>query len=312
MLMDCMETPCCDMKCAGGCRDSLLSRLLFGDSRRPAPGPEAPSGREMQRYLLAALLAGIPCLAAAVHTLGSRLLAMFGVALIAGLVVECGVARIRRKPLSGGTPVYALLFALILPPTMPLWMVGVGMAFGTLFGKEVFGGTGSHIFSPPLVAKGFLLFSYPTDAQGAYFGNLLGIDDPNAWLIAAGLTLIAVFTMAGARAGNLNALAGLGLGSVCVATLLLQTGYLPRESVLELLGSDGILFGACFLATDPGGMPRSDQGKWLYGLLIGAIVVLMRSFSTYTESMLCAVLIGNLFAPTIDALGRISLDGGAE
>ncbi len=233
---------------------------------------------------------------------------MLAVAFASGALVELIVSRVRRKPVFGGTLVFALLLVLILPPSLPLWMVAVGAVFGTLFGKEVFGGTGTHLFCPALVGKGFLLFSYPTEAQGAYFGNLIGTENPEAWVIAAGLTLLAVATMAAARPGNPTLLGGILLGALAVGLMMDQSGYLPRETVMEVLGNDGLLFGACFLATDPACSPRDSQARWCYGLLIGSTAILMRCFSTYTEAMLCAVMVGNLFAPTLDLMSSVSLD----
>lgn len=300
------EPTSCRSPCAGDGAD-LFTRLLLADGKRPAPAPDLPSGQDMRRYLVAALAAAVPCLCAASHYFGGRVWLMLTVAFLSQTLVELVVSRLRRKPVSGGTFVYATLLVLILPPSMPLWMVAIGAAFGTLFGKEAFGGTGTHVFCPVLVAKGFLLFSYPTDAQGPYFGNMIGLDSPNAWLVAGALTLIAVLTMAVARPGNLNILAGIFLGAVCVGLMMEQGAYLPRETVVEVLGNDGMLFGACFLATDPACSPRDSQAKWFYGLLIGSAAILMRCFSTYSEAMMCAVLVGNLFAPSLDMMGSVPL-----
>ena len=303
---------------------TVLARLALGNADL-ADRPDLPGGKEMRRYLVAALLAALPCYALATRWFGSRLWLMWLVAFVAGAAVEIVVGLVRRRPIGGGALVYAALFALTLPPTLPLWMVAMGMMFGVLFGKEAFGGTGSHIFSPVLVAKGFLLFSYPTRVMGVYFGNLLDLNTsdtvmaaanttplslPTAWLAAGAVTLLAILAMAVARPANLNILVGILLAAAMAAMGFASAGMLPHENVIRFLGSDGFLLGACFLACDPAISPRNNAAKWLYGLLIGAVAVLMRTFSTYSEAMLCAVLLGNLFAPTLDLLAAGRPEGG--
>jgi Na+-translocating ferredoxin:NAD+ oxidoreductase RnfD subunit len=281
----------------------LLRVLAVSDGGRAGFSPLAPSRRDMRQYLTAVLICSIPSLGLAAHYFGGRVWVMLAVAVFASAAVEFLFARIRRKPFSGGTLAYSALFVLILPPTIPLWMVALGAASGTLFGKEAFGGVGSYIFNPVLVGKGFLLFSYPQDAQGTYFGSMLGYAEvPDAWLLCTGVIVACAAVFAAARPSNLRILAGILLGAVGVAMPLAATGYLPYETTVEFLAADGLLFGAVFLAVDPACSPQVDEGKWLFGLLAGVTVVLMRCFSNYSEAMFSALLFGNLFTPMIDAL----------
>ena len=131
--------------------EQILRALVLPDANRPSPGGYLPAGRDMRNYLLAALLASVPCIVFAVYYLGTQLLAMVAVAFAAGAAVEIVFSVVRKKALTGGTLVFAILLSLLLPLSTPLWMVALGSAFGTLFGKEVFGGTGHHIFSPVLL-----------------------------------------------------------------------------------------------------------------------------------------------------------------
>ncbi len=294
-----------------------LGRLFLADDRRPAAGA-LPAGTEMRRYLLAALTAAVPCLALAAYWFGPRLWAAWAAAALGGTAVEVVVARVRRQPWNGAGLVYAAVLALLLPPGLPLWLIGLAMAAGTLFGKEAFGGTGSHLCSPALVAKGFLFFSYPSRLTAPSFGHLEGLTQavagadsaleavpvPEAWLLGSAATLLAMLTMALARPSNLRILAAVFLAAVGVATGLEESGRLPYESVVAMLGADGFLVIACFLVCDPACSPRHDEAKWLYGLLIGALAVLMRTFSTYSEAMLCAAMLGSLAAPTLDLLAE--------
>ena len=285
---------------------NIIKRYLFSDGNRLAPAYFVPNGREMQRYMIAAMAGAVFCAALAVHYYGKRILVMSAVAWMAGAAVEMGFAIIRKKPLSGGTPVFALLLVLMLPPQIPLWMVALGSAFGIFFGKEVFGGTGNHIFSPVLLAKGFLIFSYPMIVVGNYFGSMLGFENPDAWIAGSLLILACGGVMIIARPSNIYIIAGILFSATALGLCLSNAGSLPFNTMLEFYVSNGFLLGACILACDPAGSPYDKPGKALYGLLIGALAVLMRCKSNYTEAMLFAVLLGNVFSPVINSLSMMS------
>lgn len=280
----------------------ILKRLAIADGDRPAPGPHLPAGRDMQRYLSAALLAALPCLAIATYYFGLRILGMVAVAFSASAAVEIAFGWIRKKEIGGGALVFAVLLVLILPPEIPLWMVAVGAAFGMFFGKEIFGGTGHHLFSPVLLAKGFLMFSYPHLLKGNYFASMLAFNPPNAWMVCSAVMLLGAVAMFQARTANWQILVGIFLAGGYLGWAMEAMGHLPFDTLLKMLALDGFLYGVCFLACDPACCPHTNAGKWIYGLLIGAVAVVMRCFSNYTEAMLSAILIGNLFAPTIDTL----------
>lgn len=83
-----------------------------------------------------------------------------------GGVWELLFAVIRKHEINEGFLVTGLLFPLTLPPTIPLWQVAVGISFGVVIGKEVFGGTGMNVFNPALVGRAFLFFAYPVQISG--------------------------------------------------------------------------------------------------------------------------------------------------
>ena len=282
----------------------VLKRLAISDGDRQAPTPYLPGGRDMQRYLIAAMVAALPCFVVAIYYFGSRIVAMTAVAFFAVAAVEIAFGWVRRKPIGGGALVFAILLVLILPPEIPLWMVAVGAAFGAFFGKEVFGGTGHHVFSPVLLAKGFLMFSYPLVVKGSYFGSMLDFNPPNAWIICSAVTLLGAVAMLIIRPSNGLTLAGIFLAAGFVGWALKATDRLGFDSPIQMLVADGFLYGACFLACDPACSPHTGIGKLIYGILIGSIAVLMRCFSNYSEAMMSAILIGNLFTPIINIVTR--------
>jgi len=299
-------------------RDVLI-RLIVSDGKRSAPGPELPSGREMQDYLLTVLLASVPCMWVAAHYFGGkRMLSMVLVAFVGAALVEIAFGLVRKKPIGGGAVTFSVLLVLMLPMDIPLWMVFMGSAFGTMFGKEVFGGTGMHIFSPVLVGKGFLMFSYPKLlTQKSYFGSMLeftlqGEPAPMAWVLSAVVILLGGAALALVRPSNGRIFAGIMFAGIFLSIGFEKLAGFPFESVTHMVVSDGFLLGAAFLACDPSISPRDDEAKWFYGLAIGSLAVLMRCFSNYTEAMLSAILIGNLFSPSLDMLAKVRVGRRVE
>ena len=292
----------------------IFQRLAIHDASLPASGPGAPSGRDMRRYLVAAFIAAVPCVLVTMRYFGARTLAAVLAAMRGAAAVAIAFGLIRKKPNGGGALIYGVLFTLVVPPTIPLWMIALGAAVGVFFGKEIFGGTGHHIFMPVLVGKGFILYSFPTVVNNVpYFGSMVNFNDASAWVAASGVTLLGAAAMMWARPSNWRILLAIVASGLCVAFSLSGLGKLPEYyAMLHLVTVDGFLVGACFLACDPSCSPASDSGKWLFGLIIGAIAVLMSVLSNYAEGMLSAILFGNLISPTLNAIDDIGIGGGAE
>lgn len=93
-------------------------------------------------------------------------LPIVAVTFIVGGIFEVIFAVVRKHDVNEGFLVTGMLFPLILPPTIPLWQVALGIAFGVVVGKEVFGGTGMNILNPALTARAFLFFAYPAQISG--------------------------------------------------------------------------------------------------------------------------------------------------
>ncbi len=174
-----------------------------------------------------------------------------------GLFWEILFAAIRRHPISEGFLVTGLLFPLTLPPTIPLWQVAMGISFGVVIGKEIFGGTGRNILNPALTARAFIFFSYPVTMSG------------NVWVAGAD----AVDGITGATALAVNADGG---GSL-TATLADQGFTLPHLFFGLIPGSIGetsalcCLIGAAILMITRIGNYRIILGG-IAGLLITALL----------------------------------------
>ncbi len=107
----------------------------------------------------------------------SKVLPIILVSYMAGGFWEVLFAVMRKHEINEGFLVTGILFALTLPPDIPLWQVAVGISFGVVFGKEIFGGTGMNVFNPALVARGFVFFAYPAQMSGS-----------NVWIAVDGFT----------------------------------------------------------------------------------------------------------------------------
>ncbi len=259
---------------------------------------------------------------------------VFLVTQIAGGTVEGIFATIRKHEINEGFLVTGLLYPLILPPTIPLWQVAVGIIFGVLIGKEVYGGTGKNIFNPALTARAFLFFAYPAQISGdAVWTAVDGYTGATALAQAAagGVQNIAFswsdafFGFIPGSMGETSTLACL-LGAVyLIATKIgnwrimtgVVLGMILTSSLFNVIGSDtnpmfampwywhfvlgGFAFAFVFMATDPVSAAMTEKGKWIYGLMIGFMGVLIRVVNpAFPEGWMLAILFMNGMAPLID------------
>jgi Na+-transporting NADH:ubiquinone oxidoreductase subunit B len=234
-------------------------------------------------------------------------LPIYLVTFIVGGFWEVLFASVRRHEVNEGFFVTSVLFALTCPPDIPLWQVAIGISFGVVVGKEVFGGTGKNFLNPALTGRAFLYFAYPAQMSG-----------DAVWTAVDGYT--------GATMLSLNATGGIDtiLASGITwwdAFLGTVHGSIGETSTLAILfnaiGSDtnpmfampwywhlvvgGFALGMMFMATDPVSASMTNTGKWIFGALIGVMTVLIRVVNpAFPEGIMLAILFGNLCAPLID------------
>ncbi|MCK9469539.1 MAG: NADH:ubiquinone reductase (Na(+)-transporting) subunit B [Porticoccaceae bacterium] len=263
-------------------------------------------------------------------------LPIYAVTFIVGGFWEVVFATIRGHEINEGFFVTSILFALICPPDMPLWMVALGISFGVVIGKEVFGGTGKNFLNPALTGRAFLFFAYPAEISGdmvwaavdghtsatalsvaasdgmavlqsqltwldAFFGNMQGsVGEVSTLAILIGAVILLI-----TRIASWRIMLGVMLGMVFLSTLFNLVGSdtnpmfaMPWYWHLVL---GGFAFGMVFMATDPVSAAMTDTGKLWFGILIGVMVVLIRVVNpAFPEGMMLAILFANLFAPLID------------
>jgi Na+-transporting NADH:ubiquinone oxidoreductase subunit B len=292
-------------------------------------------------------------------------LPVYIVCMAAGGTAEVVFSTIRKHEVNEGFLVTGLLFPLTLPPAIPLWQVAVGIVFGVVIGKEIFGGTGRNFLNPALTARAFLYFAYAPEISGdrvwtaakiaGEAGKVDGYSGATAlgWLgqlklkdvdqypsvmdsiqhipVSGGgeqsisfmqafmgtipgsmgetsvlACLIGAAILIATGVGSWRIMAGVCAGALAFSSLL----YIVSDSSTNpmflvppwwhfVLG--GFAFGTVFMATDPVSASMTETGKWVYGGLIGAMTILIRSINpAFPEGIMLAILFGNVFAPLID------------
>jgi len=303
-----------------------FDEVLFGTAKTTKGGPHVTDHLDVKRYMTFVIMALVPSTVAAIHFFGVRVLFMIAVSYAVGGAVEVAFGVIRKKDIHEGFLVTGLIFPLVLPPTTPLWIVGVGVAFGTIFGKEVFGGTGRNIFNPALVGRLFITIGFPAIMTTAWlmpFSDAITSATPLTTYKSMGTLAATMDLLMGKCAGSIGEtfrlgiiVGGLFLMFVKVSNWRVPIFYLGTVFVLSFIGNNvigarvappefqllagGLLFGAMFMATDPVTSPHTKAGKCIFGILCGLLTVLIRSFSGYVEGVMFSIVIMNAFAPLID------------
>jgi Na+-transporting NADH:ubiquinone oxidoreductase subunit B len=263
-------------------------------------------------------------------------LPIYAVSFVVGGFWEVLFASVRKHEVNEGFFVSSILFALIVPASIPLWQVALGITFGVVVAKEIFGGTGRNFLNPALAGRAFLFFAYPTNISGdavwtavdgfsgatslsmmsqgglealqaklswfdAFIGNMQGsIGEVSTLAILIGGAFIVITGIASWRI-----ITGVMIGMIATSLLFNGIGS-DTNHMFQLpwywhLVMGGFAFGMIFMATDPVSASFTNKGKWGYGILIGLMVVLIRVVNpAFPEGMMLAILFANLFAPLFD------------
>jgi Na+-transporting NADH:ubiquinone oxidoreductase subunit B len=264
-------------------------------------------------------------------------LPMYIVTLVAGGVFEVIFAAVRNHEVNEGFLVSSMLYTLTLPPSTPLWMVAIGIIFGVVLGKEVFGGTGKNFLNPALTGRAFLYFAYPAAMSGdAVWTAVDGYSGATPLSLAASGGVEAIESAGYSWSQTFFGIMPGSIGETSTLAILIGAAFLIYTRVanyriifgvflgmflttllFNLIGSDtnpmfgvpwywhmtigGLAFGMVFMATDPVSAAMTNKGRWIYGALIGFMAVLIRVVNpAFPEGIMLAILFGNIFAPLID------------
>lgn len=303
-----------------------------------APFVRSKDSIESVMYNVAFALA--PATVMSVYLFGMRALVLTVVCILSSIAFEWLMDKARKKPnscLDGSALVTGLLIALNVPANLPLWMAVTGSFIAIVATKHAFGGLGYNVFNPALVARVFLLISFPAamtswpmpapfsfdvmvDMEtGASPLGILKTDGVQAAL--ASLSLMDGFY--GTMTGSLGETSALAL--LAGAAWLWYKKYITMYIPLTIMGSvflftglfhlidpgtyaspafhmvtGGLILGAFFMATDMVTSPLSIRGQLLFGLGCGLLTAVIRLWGGYPEGISFAILIMNSFVPLID------------
>ena len=341
-----------------------IDTFLLTPGTKTKKAPYVRDSVDLKRVMIFVVVALLPCIFMGFYNTGYQIQMAKGAAVSFGGCLGMGLKQvlpiilvsyavggfweslfsvIRKHEINEGFLVTGILYALILPPTIPLWQVAVGISFGVVIGKEIFGGTGMNVLNPALTARAFVFFAYPAQMSGdAVWAAVDGFSRATPLAVIAtaqrGSSALAALSQAGytfkdmfvgfipGSIGETSALACLaGLAFLLITRVAswrivagCAAGLLAMSSVFFLTRGEnslaffslpphwhlvmgGFAFGSIFMATDPVSASATDTGKWIYGILIGILVVLIRMVNpAYPEGVMLAILFMNVFAPLID------------
>ena len=302
-----------------------------------------------QKMMTRVLISLLPVLLASVYFFGLRTLVLLSVVTITGILSEYGIMRLidrEKAKVSEAVLVTCLLFTLTLPPTVPFWIAVVGIAFGVVFGKCVFGGFGRNIFNPALVGRCFIYVSFPAhmtiawaepysgvlggfvkwssgiDAMTSatpmillnkegivtkYLNLMLGNISGSLGETSAVLILLAAIYLIVTKTASWKIIVSCLISFSIFGSILYLTGVIEADPLFSIL-SGGFLFATVFMATDPVSAPKQEASKYIYGALIAIVAMIIRAFSLFTEGIMFAILIVNAFVPLIDRNIKILTD----
>lgn len=293
-----------------------------------------------QKMMRTVIVSLIPIILAATYYFGLRVLLLLFVVNIFAIGTEYIYEKKNNKKVSEAVLVTGILYTLTLPPSIPYWMAVVGIIFAVLFGKMVFGGFGKNIFNPALVGRAFIYVSFPepltiswTSVSTSFPGGFVKYINQGIEAVSTATPMLA-YREAGTMFPPLDILIGKVSGSIGETSAILIilagiyliytkvaswqtmagcfTGFIGLSTILYLLGmsqvpnpiyglfSGGFLFATVFMATDPISSAKTKGGKWIYGIIIGVVTVIIRGFSLFAGGAMFAILMGNTFAPIID------------
>ncbi len=292
----------------------------------------------VQPVMMRVVLGLIPCLFGAVLFFGMRALVITAVVLVAGVLTEAAFTVRQGKPVTSAVLVTGLIYALSLPPTVPLWIAVVGIVFGVVFGKMAFGGFGYNIYNPAMVGRCFVYISFPialttgwvSPFQGLFQGFVSWLPPVDAVTAATPLRLIhagqavplkpllwgnvsgsmgetsaVLIALGGAyilskKAAQWRLAASCLLGAFLTAAILFMLKVPGIPDPITFMAAGSLLFGAFFVVTEPISGPKTKPAQWIYGMAIGALTIVLRRWSNFPEGIMFSVLFMNTFVPLLD------------
>jgi electron transport complex protein RnfD len=292
-----------------------------------APSPHVRSSNTIETAMYGVIIALLPGALVGAYYFGINALRVMAISIVACLAFEAMVLKMRgmeMSPLKDGSAVLTgLLLAMNLPSNIPGWMVIVGALVAIVIGKHVYGGLGFNPFNPALVARVFLLISFPVALTSWPMKTSLLMEGN----VGAAANMSLVDPLIGNMGGSLGEIGALALvlGGVYLLLKKIITWHIPVSylaTVFAMTGiywlidpvryapptfhmvTGGLMLGAFFMATDYVTSPVTEKGMIIFGVGCGVITVFIRLFGGYPEGVSFAILLMNAATPIIDRYTR--------
>jgi len=307
-----------------------------GPAIHVAPSPHVFStSLTTRRMMLDVLIGLLPVIGVSLYVFGWFAARQIGICVLSCVVAETvfGAMRGRGPMVVAGdlsAVVTGVILALSLPWSAPWYVAAIGSVTAIGFGKVVFGGLGQNIFNPAMVGRAFIMICFAgAMGAGAYVSGEVNAEAAAVISQATPMTVMqkgGSFGVLGLLWGNTNG----SLGETCAIACLIGGLYLcirrtaawqipagvlvsvaliaglmdlvhpSNMTVLHHLLGGALLFGAFFIATDPVTSPLTPRGRWIFGIGVGAVIMLLRTMSNYPEGVMFAVLLLNAVVPLIN------------
>lgn len=281
--------------------------------------PHVRSKDNTQRLMLNVIISLLPCVAAGIYYFGWQAALVIAVSTASAVAAEFIWQKLARKKVriyDLSAVVTGLLLGLIVPPSVPWWMMVIASFFAIMVVKQLFGGIGDNFLNPALAARAVLLASWPALMTSGY--NIGKFADTTS----AATPLLSGASYMDLLLGNVTG----AIGETCKIAILLGFAWLLFTHTIRweipvislataallgwILGADplttvlsgGLLFGAVYMATDYVTTPMNWEARILYAIGIGVIVVLIRNYGSYPEGVTYAILLMNIAAPLFDRI----------
>lgn len=302
-----------------------------------SPAPHIHGGDSIESNMRGVIIALVPALLVGLYFFGLGALIVTLTAVAACVLFEYLIQKylLKTEPsiLDGSAALTGLLLAFNLPANLPIWIIIVGSLVAVGIGKMSFGGLGNNPFNPALVGRVFLLISFPVQMTSWPTPEPLSLQYLDA---ATGATTL---EMLKGNFGQIPQLADLflgdrklgSMGEISALALLVGMVYMLYKKIITwhipvaVLGSayllagalhlanpeayasplihlltGGLMLGAIYMATDYVTSPMNPRGMIVYGIGIGVITIVIRTFGAYPEGISFAILIMNAFTPIIN------------
>ncbi len=269
-----------------------------------SPLPHVKSNESVKRVMWGTVAALLPITIAAIYLFGIPALTIILATVIAAVVTEIIIYRAASQPSTigdGNAVLIGLLLALIMPPSVPIWVPIIGAAFAIAVPKYIFGGTGTLVFHPALVGFAFLLAAWPTLMGASSTPHLSSLSDLFIETGAGRLVEASpVLVLLGGAFVLYKKYVDRRVALSATVLLLLLMPIVGMGSQLPYVLTGGYFLGLIFLAADPVTTPVTKRGRLVYGIMLAGLILIQLYFNTYFAGMCFAVLMMNVFSPLID------------